>query len=384
MSLFDLHQYLAATDALAAESRLAAAGLLVALATITLTFSVVRATFLGSMHDPVSWGLRFLLVVGCLAAYQPIVDGLVECSQEMTGYFVDQAGWSTFVHRVGSSLTPMIEDPEVARVAAGGEGTERPPEPGVIDRLFGVLRGGFVTVVTAVAYYLQFVAFDCIAKGSVVFLSILRIIGPFMIALGVFGEGGSIKQWFNALIQVLLWPVLPPMFMMITRQTSLGPGIEDNVCFAVSQAVVLTLLTVATPFVVKFFIGRGAGVASAAASMFGTARNVAMSAGHEPARRFAERMGFSGNSATAPASGHGNAPSPAAGAAAGSNRPGDLVNPSVSQYADPSSDLAANVRPVGPRGGRRWASRDKVGAMPVQASHSAPDHPMALATTTLT
>ena len=379
MNLFGIHQYLAATDALAEDSRLAAVALLVALATLTLTFSVVRATFMGNLQDPVSWGLRFLLVVACLAAYRPIVDGLVKCSQEMTGYFVDQAGWDTFVRNVGTKLTPMLEDPDVDRVAAGAEGVDRPPEPGLMDRMFGVLRGGAITFITASAYYLQFVAFDCIAKASIVFLSILRIIGPFMIALGVFSQGASMKQWFNAIIQVLLWPVMPPMFMMITRQTALGTGIADNVCFVLSQAVVLTILTIATPFAVKFFIGRGAGVASAAAGAFGAARSVAMSVGLGPARHLAQKMGFSGDAVAARSSGRGNASS---GAEAGSNRPADLVNPSVTQRADQASDLAASARPVGPRGGRRWAIREKAGAMPVQIHHSAQGHPMTLASTT--
>jgi hypothetical protein len=271
MNLFSIYGSLQSTDHLLPYMMGAAWALVAAVGTMTLTFSFVRVAVLGSTADPLMWAGRFLLVVGCLTSYTPITQALISTSQELTGLFIDKAGWGEYWQGVAGQFQPLLEDPQVEAVAdASAEGADRPPEPSTFDRVVGLVRAGFLTRYVSLAYGAQFLAFEYITNLAILVLSILRLLGPLMIAAGLLGDGKSLRQWFMATVQVLLWPVIPALCMAVTVGAGSRALQTDNVVFTIIQSLVLALMALATPFVVAFIMGKG-GVALAAGALVGVA-----------------------------------------------------------------------------------------------------------------
>lgn len=229
-------------------------GLLGTLAVTAACFSFFRALLLGEGGDPVAYFVRLVFVVGCLSGYRTIVDTLLDASSALTSLFADGAGWDVYWSQVAGQFRPLFEE---------GEGS-------AWDRLLGWMQGGLLTAVVSVTYYLEFLVFQFVSNLSVCFLALLDILGPLMIVGGVLGNGQSLRQWFHALVQVLLWPAVPPFLMLIIVRGS-GNAIESgNLAFIVGQNTILCFLGVLTPLIVAFILGSG-GVAAFAGAVSGAA-----------------------------------------------------------------------------------------------------------------
>jgi hypothetical protein len=260
MQPFSVFDQLALTDGLVGYTTAAAWGLLAAIAVLTFCFASIRAALVGNMQEPVAWAMRLLLVVGCLASYNPIVKALVGASADLTELFIERAGWHEYSRHVVEQFEPILQSENVAAVSAA-DGASRPQEPSLWDRLTGWMAGGVLTVVVFASYYFQFIVFEFIRSLTGVFVSLLRVMGPLLIAAGVLGDGRTMKQWFSSLVQVLLWPVVPPFLMMMTVGTSGLASSTGNTAFVVGQNLVLAFMALLTPLIVSFIMGKG-GVSS--------------------------------------------------------------------------------------------------------------------------
>ncbi len=260
MQPFSVFDRLALTDGLVGYTTAAAWGLLAAIAVLTFCFASIRAALVGNMQDPVAWAMRMLLVVGCLAAYNPIVKALVGASADLTELFIERAGWHEYSRHVVGQFEPILQSEDVASIASA-DSASRPTEPSLWDRLTGWMAGGVLTIVVFASYYFQFIVFEFIRSLTGVFVSLLRVMGPLLIAAGVLSDGRTIKQWFSAFVQVLLWPVIPPFLMMMTVGTSGLAASTGNTAFVVGQNLVLAFMALLTPMIVSFIMGRG-GVSS--------------------------------------------------------------------------------------------------------------------------
>ena len=380
MNIFDIYSRLAVTDHLVPYMQGAASGLLLALGTLTLCFAFFRAAMLGGGKDPLAWALRFVLVLGCLAAYPQIVDGLITGSKELTGAFIDKAGYNEYWKHVSEQFQPMFDDPAVDRVNAAGEGSSRPTEPSTLDRVMGLLRGTSLTVCVSLAYGVQFWAFETTTNLAILFVSILRLLGPFMIVAGIIGDGKTMKQWFSSMVQVLLWPVVPPMFMMITVGAGGHAAQTDNVVLAICQSLMLALFSLATPFVVAFIMGRG-GIAAAAAAVTGLVSAGALSglrAGVPALGKFLGGAGAAaGNAASSAAEG---VAARAVADRAGFQRPADAARAALID-GDPTAPLGSGEDAgASAQAGARARSR---GGARQGAGHRSPDGTLSVATADL-
>ncbi len=364
MSLFEIDGVLRLTDGLVGEMQKAAFAFLAALGVLAFCFASIRGAIARSFDEPIAVVVRLVLIAAVLGGYDEIVGTVVGASQELAEYFAGQADIDEFSRRVGAQMQPMFEDPAVQQAGSTPEGAPR-EEPSEIDRLVGWLRGGSLMVATMLACGLQMIAFDCISKLAMVLIALLRILGPLMVAFAVFGDGRTLRQWFSSLIQVALWPAVPPLFMWIVIKTG-GPAIESgNVVFAIHQAILLTLLAAGTPFVVSFVMGKG-GVGAAAAAVIATGMAAVSTAagGFKSYQRWkdgAERASGRGDVPGVARPGERHARSDDAAAAsspasrrrgAGTNKPEvaprGMSRASATPEANPASRQAPEARPAEP------------------------------------
>lgn len=335
-SFLDLSSRIALTGGIANDMLLAAVGLVGVLAVLAGAFSFFRAMLLGDGREPYLWFLQLLLVVALLAGYERVFGTIIDASQGLTDFLAEKAGWSSYWDTVVGRFDQLFA----------------PGATSAWDRLTGLLQGGVLSYVLVLTYYLQFMAFIGIGHVTALFASLLHILGPLLIAGGIFARGASIRTWFRALLQVAFWPTIPPLVMLVTvKGTEFAVQAKtDNTAFIVGQNIVLTVLTLATPAVVAFLFG-SAGVTALAANVASFATGVAMSGTREIASRFRHHGGLPVPESVATVAVAASGAGPASPSTASTPRPGDaepnLVAPAYAArpVAQPAAAEVRGQRP---------------------------------------
>lgn len=263
MGGIELYERVQLTAALASETRAAAIGLLAALAVLALCFTSLRAMLMGGASGYVDWFVRLVVVLVVLAGYDMVVATVLQASDQLTAYLADVAGWNVYWQRVVTELGPLMESSDTS----------------AWDRLVGWLRGGVLTIVVSLSYFVEVMVFELVNVFAGVFASLLYVLGPFMVVGGVLGDGKSVKQWFGSLLQVALWPVVPPFLMLMMLGSGHNAIETGNTSFILAQNVALAILAALSPAIVALVVGQGGLGMVAAGTVALAARSASFGAG---------------------------------------------------------------------------------------------------------
>jgi hypothetical protein len=306
----DLLKYLANIEPAFRTCHTAALCLLGALGTTAAIFAFVRSALMGSTQSAVEWFVRLFLAALLLSAFVPIFDALVTASNEMTKYFLGLADWSL----IDSAFNDIFLKMDNAKT-----GTD------LGQAFWQYMKGGFYEIILSISWFLIVTSFQDVFTMAGVMMAVLKVIGPFMIVGGVIGNGSSLKTWFGTVVQVMIWPIFPPLLLFLVMSTT-GEAIRSgNTSFILSNNLILAVMAFFTPLWVAFIVGKGGITAFASGVMLFAAKK-----GGEAASwafpHFANALSTSPQSMFA---------------GAGAARPDDLPQTSMTKWSGHSSTNAS-------------------------------------------
>lgn len=293
-----------------------ARSLLSALAFCAMGFSVVIGLLGQNAAHGAQTAVRAIVCLVLFDNYDTLFMMAVHLSEDFSGYLRMRSAYGQGLGELFASVSEQAGHTE-----------------GIWGQAVDLFRGSWLLGMGIASHWFVLGSLVFITHLTLVSLNLLYVLGPLMIAAGVFCEGASIRRWAHSLFQVFLWPVFPCFVLLVgsalQRSTHLA---ADNLSATMMTHLVLCLLVAMTPFAVGCLVGRG-GVSHVGSLLAGVGMQAAKW-GMGPVMRWAGAGAMSG--AAGAASGFGGAvrsawdswsPSPRAQAAQAQAEPMIHVKP---------------------------------------------------------
>ena len=228
----------------------AALGILGTIAVTAFIYDAIRGVLgAGTTHLRNLAG-RLLLSLVALGLYPRIVRTACESSTELAQFMAENAGWDDYWNSVKTGYASIETMPEV-------QDTEN---NGFVQRQFSKITGlGKTTLLTLVlswSYFLLRLVFYEIQAFTALCATLLYVLGPLMIVLGIVTQSRSLWRWLQSLVQVALWPMIPPLLILVVVGTHSQALETSNVVHVLAENLTLGILGLSTPIVVAYLFGQ--------------------------------------------------------------------------------------------------------------------------------
>ena len=255
---FELARGLHAGQAMMRDVLGEARGLLAALAYFGMGLAGVRGLLAGAAGEGAKTAARAVVCLILFDAYDDIFMTAVKLADGLAYYFREHSLYLQTLANLLNSMAHYIDSTD-----------------STWDMTVGLLKGSVLAGTNIVSHWSVFAAVVFVMYATLVALNLLYVLGPLMIACGVFCDGMTLRNWAQSLSHVLLWPVFPFFVMMVSGYiTSDIQLAHDNLSSAMMTNIVLFVLIFLTPIVVGFIMSRG-GVAAMGAMAWGAAIGMA-------------------------------------------------------------------------------------------------------------
>ncbi len=232
-------------------------GLLGAIAVTAFIYDAIRGTLGGGTVYLRSLLGRILLATAALALYPKVVKITCETSTELARFMAENAGWDDYWDSVKTGFSSVGKQP-LSELSPDAGFAERAQQFAgkQFDKITGLGKASLLTLFLSWSYFLLRLVFIEIQDFTALCATLLYVLGPLMITLGIVTQSRSLWHWLTSMVQVGLWPTIPPLLILVVTSTN-GRAIETgNVAQVLYENLSLSLLGLSTPIVVGFLFGR--------------------------------------------------------------------------------------------------------------------------------
>lgn len=220
-------------------------GLLTAMSVIGLGLVGTGATVFGGQHKTLEALGRTAVAWVILGNYEFIFQTVVGAADYFAAWIMEQGDLSGHIQRSRENLSSLW--------AASDDGVS-----GTLDRLSGLFKSGILSYSAVVTQFASFLGAQLIVFLTAVFLNMLYVLGPVLVAGSVLTNGQSLKSWGSSLFEISLWPAFPALVGLMGAHMTDNPAISaGNVAVVITVNLLTSFLILFTPLVVHLLLSRG-------------------------------------------------------------------------------------------------------------------------------
>ncbi len=220
-------------------------GLLTAVSVIGIGLVGTGSTVFGGHHRTLEAIGRTALAWAVLEHYEFLFHTVVHAADFFAAWMMEQGNLLGHIQRSRENMNAIW--------AESGEGAA-----GFLDRLSGIFKSGILSYSAIATQFASFLGTQLIVFLTAVFLNMLYVLGPLLVAGSVLTSGQSLKSWAASLFEIALWPAFPALVGLMGAHMTDNPAISSgNVAVVITVNLLTSFLILFTPIVVHLLMSRG-------------------------------------------------------------------------------------------------------------------------------